>query len=136
VAKARARKRPQPRADEAAIDEPIDAAFDSTLVLQEQTYAALSSSFNHEVYDEYLGELDKVPVLRDPVARPRPALQADFRQGQRPDARRESRPDAHSLREAHDGDLLSLYTELTHAAASPRKPAKRTKRRRAKKKTK
>jgi hypothetical protein len=100
------------------------------------TEPTFADSNDCELYDQYVSELDKVPVLRDSVPLPRPPLPADFRQGQRKDARKESRPDAHIAREAVAGDLMSQYVEYLHAVLKPRKAAKRTTRRRRKKKKK
>jgi hypothetical protein len=113
------------------VAEPADAATP-----EEPTFAEVADSNDCELYDQYVSELDKVPVLRDSVPLPRPALPADFRQGQRKDARKESRADAHTVREVLAGDLMSLYLEYLHAALKPRKVAKRTTRRRRKTKKK
>jgi hypothetical protein len=76
------------------------------------------------LYFEYLEELRKVPTLTlvdEVVVSARPALPADFRQGQRPNARREGRDDPHRLREEQAGDLELVYAEYTGRAAAPKK---------------
>ena len=81
-----------------------------------------------ELYDEYVGELDKVPVLTDLVAITRRILPPDFRAGQRPDVRREPRPDPVSVREAAAEDAATLYLEYVCADGTADAPAKRGKR--------
>ena len=71
-------------------------------------------------YLEYVAELSKVPTLtlHDEVASsPRPALEADFRQGQRPNVRKEARDDPYRLREEQAGDLEELYAEYASGSA-------------------
>ena len=71
-------------------------------------------------YLEYVDELSKVPTLtlHDEVAvSPRPVLAADFRQGQRPNARKEARDDPYRLREERAGDLEELYAEYASGTA-------------------
>jgi hypothetical protein len=133
------RRGPKAAVRRSGTDDPPDPHLGHALALTQRTHTAPGGFFDHALYDEYVCELDKIPVLRDPVELPRARLQADFRQGQRPDARRESRSDAYTRREAQAGDLLSLYVEHSQAAATPpkrakrKKPAKRTKRPRSKK---
>ena len=81
-------------------------------------------------YLEYVDELSKVPTLtlHDEVAiSRRPVLAADFRQGQRPNARKEARDDPYRLREEQAGDLAELYAEYASgtAAAVVKKKRKR-----------
>lgn len=103
-----------------------DVAFDRTLALADQTFATIGTSDEYSVYDEYLRELDRVPVLRESVALP-PPFPADFRQGQRPDARKRSRDDGEAHRESQTGELEHLYREYIDAAVTAPKTAKRPK---------
>jgi hypothetical protein len=85
-------------------------AFGRTRALEDQTFATLEHSDEYSAYIEYLGELDRVPVLRDPVALP-PAFPPDFRQGQRPDARKRARDDGEARRESRAVEIEKLYRE-------------------------
>ena len=108
---------------QARTTDPPSSIFDETLALDDQTFAAVMGAGGLTPYDEYLHELDKIPVLRDPVATSQRILQPDFRQGQRRDARKQPREDGYTLRESHTGELEALYREY----ATPPKPPKRAK---------
>jgi hypothetical protein len=85
----------------------------------------------HALYLEYVSELLKVPTLTvadEVVAVPREPLPADFRQGYRPDARKEARRDPYLARDERKGDLEELYAEYeSGAAATTKKKTKRKK---------
>jgi hypothetical protein len=76
------------------------------------------------LYFEYVEELRKVPTLTvvdEVVAFARQPLPPDFRQGQRPNARREARDDPDRLREEQASDLERVYAEYTGGAVAPKK---------------
>jgi len=81
-------------------------------------------------YAEYVRGFDDIPVLSDAVhAPPKPRPAPDFRRGERPDVRKEPRPDSYTLREALGAELASLYAEYCGAApVAPPKRAKTSKR--------
>jgi hypothetical protein len=77
-------------------------------------------------YAEYARGFDDIPVLSDAVhSPPRPPLPPDFRRGERPNVRKETRPDSYTLRETIDAELVSLYAE--YCAAAPAASTKRGK---------
>jgi hypothetical protein len=77
-------------------------------------------------YDEYVRGFEIVPVLRDAVRMPaQPAPEPDFRLGERPDVRREPRPDPYTLRETKCAELARLYDEYARPPPPPEAPAKR-----------
>jgi hypothetical protein len=95
----------------------------------------------HSVYDEYVRGFDDVPTLLDAVGPPPPRRHApDFRQGERPDLRREPRVDARALRETKAADLERAYVEYLRpdepARPASKKPAKHNKSRRSGKRKK
>jgi hypothetical protein len=68
----------------------------------------------HALYVEYIGELSNVPTLTsadEVVLAPRKPLPIDFREGWRPDARREARRDPYLVRDEQRRDLEDLYAE-------------------------
>ena len=80
------------------------------------------------MYLEYVAELAKVPTLDlhdEVVLSPRPALPADFRRGQRPNARKEARDDPYRVREGWASDLEELYTEYAGGAVASSKKRRR-----------
>jgi len=80
------------------------------------------------LYLEYVEELGKVPTLTlgdEVVSFPRPSLPADFRQGQRPNARKEARDDPYALREERTGDLDLLYAEYAGGGSATTQKKKR-----------
>jgi hypothetical protein len=90
---------------------------------------------NQAAYDEYLRWFDRIPVLQDTVSVPvRPPPPPDFRRGERPNARREARPDSYTAREANLAELERLYDEYLNP--SPAAPGKRKKSRTPKTKSK
>lgn len=76
-------------------------------------------------YEEYVRGLDEVPTLLDAVS-PGPMPPPDFRSGERPDKRKDPRPDAWLLRESQTCEIELLYDEYSGGAATPpkKKPAK------------
>lgn len=80
------------------------------------------------LYLEYVAELRKVPTLTlqdEVVVSPRPTLPADFRQGQRPNARREARDDPDRLREQQASEIEALYVEYASGAVAAKKKKRR-----------
>ena len=90
----------------------------------EPSWLVHESGVTLECYDEYVRGLEEVPTLVDAVA-PGPKPPPDFRSGERPDQRKEPRPDAWLARESLSSEIELLYHEYTGgAAALPGKPAK------------
>jgi hypothetical protein len=78
----------------------------------------------HSLYLEYAGELLKVPTLTladEVVVTPRKPLPVDFREGHRPDARKEARSDPYLFREERRRDLEELYAEYERGAGGATK---------------
>jgi hypothetical protein len=64
------------------------------------------------LYEEYVADLDDLPILTDPVAIPAPrATPPDFRRGERRDVRRHPREDGITAREHAAHELAALYDE-------------------------
>ena len=110
-----------------------NVAFDQTLALEDQqVFGANEEPGNDALYEEYLRGFDRVPILRDAVVIPPPRIAPpDFRQGERPDVRRETRLDALSLRESNVAELELVYQEYVQAA-SRRTTSKKRKRKKRK----
>jgi hypothetical protein len=92
-------------------------------------HAAPAGDSGPASYLEYVDELGKVPTLAlsdEVVVSPRPALAPDFRQGQRPNARREPRDDGYRLREEQASDLEGLYAEYVSGGNGAAAKKKRT----------
>ncbi len=89
---------------------------------------AVDGAPERELYDEYVCELDKVPVLTDLVAVTQRILQPDFRDGQRPDVRRAPRPDPLAVREAGAREAAVLYVEYSGVGNGTAAATDRTKR--------
>jgi hypothetical protein len=93
-----------------------------------------SASEVNASYDEYLSGLEEVPTLRDIVREPPRIAVRDFRLGERPDVRTQSREDAYGLREQYACEVEEQYCEYVGAQVQPqataalrgaRKPAKK-----------
>jgi hypothetical protein len=101
----------------------MNAAFDQTLALEDQTFAGLFEYAEDDcaLYDEYLRGFDDVPTLTDPVAVPPPRiLPPEFRLGERKDFRKKPREDADTLREVNSREREEMYREyLQPATAKP-----------------
>jgi hypothetical protein len=90
---------------------------------------------NQAAYDEYLRGFDQIPVLQDAVSVPvRPPPPPDFRRGQRPDVRKEARPDSYTARQANLAALERLYDEYSRATSAVRAKRKKARTRKTKSK--
>jgi len=90
--------------------------------------AALTGDDGPARYLEYIDELSKVPTLPlqdEVVVSPRARLAADFRQGQRPNVRKEARDDSYRLREEQASDLEELHAEYASGTAGSAAKKKR-----------
>jgi hypothetical protein len=81
---------------------------------------------NQADYDEYLRGFDRIPVLHDAVSVPvRTPPPPDFRRGERPDVRKDARPDSYTARQTNLAELDRLYAE--YSDPSPAAPVKQKK---------
>jgi hypothetical protein len=115
---------------------PPAAAYDETLALEDQTFAAVLD-FGHEcaLYDEYVRGFDDIPTLTDPVRVPPPRIAPpEFQLGERKDIRKHAREDAETLRETSAREQAKMYGEYVEPSAKkPRNAKPRKKRQRRKK---
>jgi hypothetical protein len=95
----------------------------------ELRWLARESGVELDCYDEYVRGLDEVPTLHDAVS-PGPKPPPDFRSGERPDQRKEPRPDAWLARESLASEIERLYRE--YSSDPPPAAKKTTKRTRGK----
>lgn len=93
----------------------------------ERSWLVTESGTEIECYDEYVRGLEEVPTLVDAVA-PGPRPPPDFRNGERPDQRKEPRPDAWLERESLSSEIERLYSEYASGSAADAKPAPKGKR--------
>jgi hypothetical protein len=88
-----------------------NALKQSTAAVAHAGHAAAEPD-DFSVYEEYVRGFDDLPILQDTVhAPPRPRPPPDFRRGERRDARKESRPDAYTVREDNAAELARRYGE-------------------------
>lgn len=102
---------------------------DKLFIAPTTKHAALAVDGEPALYLEYVDELRKVPTLPlhdEVIVSPRPKLPVDFRQGQRPNARKEARDDPYRLREEQASDHEALYLEYASGAGGPKKKSKRS----------